>query len=174
LYAFAEFSGPQPPNIVAVYSNNENGRRRDQSRLQLFSVADGSELRCNSCQGEIGPALGKVIRSYWYEDKHFVVHTRNTNSPTTVQLFWVVSVEGGDFMVRKVREIQLLNPKTRVSTPQMSDDGAELAWTICDERCELFQLNLKTTEEIKSAIVCPVGTRPKAIWMGTEASFECK
>ena len=160
--------------MVAVHTNNENGRFLDQFRLHVFRTADGQELKCRNCQGEYWSTLDKVAWPYWRANKHYFITTRGTGSAGATETFWLASIEGDSYSIRKVKEIPLRIDAMRVGiSANLSEDGAKLAWIVCNGLCELFELDLKSNEEIRSLVSCPKVKRMTVAWKNNQASREC-
>lgn len=166
-----EFSEPHPGAMVAIISNNINGRLEERPQLRIFETA-GKELKCRDCSvSEIWPS--DVLQSYWRGNGIYFLHTHDAHSDGLVHVFWIASVIADEFKIRRIKEIRLRDSSVKIKRPSLSENGRMLAWLFCDEDCELVVLTVENGEENTSSVDCPRSTDPKIRWGERSAFYLC-
>lgn len=173
LSTIISFSEPNPVAMVAVLSNNRNGRRYSRPLLRMFRAADGKELECHDCSDESGLDFGTVLQSYWNGSLVYFIDSQRSGSVGILEAFWVASIHEDSFIVRKVKELEFSDGLSKVRYPDLSVDGKRLAWLICTEVCVLFDLGLEDGKEVRSSVSCPAGAEPKLRWAEGKAVYIC-
>lgn len=168
-----EFSEPNLGAMVAFLSNNRNGRRYSRPVLSIFRAADGKEFKCRECNEGSGLDFGEVLQSSWNGSQSYFIDGKRSGPVGIWEAFWVVSIHDETFTVRKVREFEFPDGLSRIRYPDLSADGKRLAWLICNDECELFDLGLEDGKEIRSSVQCPEGAEPKLRWAEGRAFCIC-
>lgn len=166
-----KFAEPYPGEMIAIISNNFNGSLLERPRLRIFETT-GQELECRECTGsEIRPR--DVLQSYWRGKGVFFLHTHSARADSPADVFWSATVIGNEFTIQKIKEIGLRDTSVRIKRPNLSEDGAKLAWLFCDGDCELVVRTLANGAEDRSPVDCPSGTDPKIRWSEHGAFYVC-